>query len=289
MITHRQLVACGLRRGAIRRRLEAGRLRQMHRGVYLAGPVMPPLGEEMAAVLACGAGAYVGHASAAFLHGLPPHPAKPDPVTVAVVGRDLRRPDIDIRRTTTLAEDEATEVEGIPVTTPARTILDLAAALPSAELAALIAEAYAQGLTSAGQLRSLIARHRGRPGTAALREMLARERGPKITDSEAERRFLTLVRAAGLPEPRAGVRMHGYRVDFLWPGERLVVEVDGYRFHSSGARFRSDRRRDQDLIAHGLTVMRVAWSHIVDEPYALIARLAAALAGARLAQPFASA
>src|SRR5215207_6218600 len=148
MITHRQLVACGLRRGAIRRRLEAGRLRQIHRGVYLAGPVMPPLCEEMAAVLACGTGAYVGHGSAACLHGLPPHPAKPDPVTVAVVGRDLRRPDIDIRRITTLADEEATEVEGVPVTTPTRTILDLAAALPSAELAALIAEAYAQGLTS---------------------------------------------------------------------------------------------------------------------------------------------
>jgi very-short-patch-repair endonuclease len=278
MITHEQLVAAGLSGAGIQRRVRAGRLRAMHHGVYLAGPVIPPRGEEMAAALACGATAHVSHESAAYLHELPPHPAKPTPVHVTVEARHVRRPNIRTHKTTSLPEDERTHVGPVPTTTAARAILDLAASVGRGNLERLIAEAYALKAASEGELRKLALRHRPRRGSAVLLALLDDERGPQITDSEAERRFLTLVRAAHLPEPRAGVRLHGYKVDFLWPAHRLVVEVDGYRFHSSAARFRADRKRDQELIARGYTVIRVAWSHIVDEPEALVARLAAALA-----------
>jgi very-short-patch-repair endonuclease len=233
----------------------------------------------MAAVLACGDDAWISHGSAAYLHHLWPYAAKSRPVQVTVLRRSVERPGIRVHRVRGLHADEVTRIEGIPVTSLARTVVDLAAVLGAGDLERLIAEAYTRDLGEA-QLRRLLARYPARPGTPALRALLDRECGPKVTDSEAERQLLQLVRAAGLPEPRTGVWLHGHKVDFLWPAQRLIVEVDGYRFHSSRARFQADRRRDQDLTARGFVVIRVAWSHLVDEPHALVARLSAALARA---------
>jgi very-short-patch-repair endonuclease len=101
---------------------------------------------------------------------------------------------------------------------------------------------------------------------------------PAFTRSEAERRLLALIRAAGLPPPRTNVHVGPYEVDFLWPAHRLVVEVDGFAFHSSRAAFERDRRRDADLQARGLRVTRVTWRQLEREPHAVVARLAAALA-----------
>lgn len=101
---------------------------------------------------------------------------------------------------------------------------------------------------------------------------------PRLTRSEAERRFLELVRLAGLPRPAANVLVCGHEVDALWREQALVVEVDGYAFHSSRVAFERDRRRDADLHAAGLRVFRVTWRQISEEPYALVARLAQTLA-----------
>jgi very-short-patch-repair endonuclease len=167
-------------------------------------------------------------------------------------------------------------VKQIPVTNVARTILDLAVTRPAVDVEELLAEVFARKLTSRADLDRLLDRHRGRPGVPVLREILAPGPPGRIR-SEAERRLLALVRAAGLPRPRVNARIDGYEVDFLWPDHRLVVEVDGHAFHSNRPQRERDSRRDQDLAVHGYLVLRVTWRQIDREPEALVARIAALL------------
>lgn len=110
-----------------------------------------------------------------------------------------------------------------------------------------------------------------------MQSLLDRQAGPSLTRSQAEERFLALVRQAGFPHPEVNVRLGGHLVDFLWRDERLVVEVDGYRFHSSRAAFERDRLRDAALEEAGLWVIRVTWRQLTEQPYALVARLARVL------------
>jgi very-short-patch-repair endonuclease len=118
----------------------------------------------------------------------------------------------------------------------------------------------------------------GRRGLAPLRRVFDHLHGPTLTRSEAEERLLALVRAARLPPPELNVRVRGHEVDLLWREARLVVEVDGYAYHSGRAAFERDRLRDAELQAKGFTVMRVTWKQIVSEPEALLVRLALRIA-----------
>ncbi len=205
----------------------------------------------------------------------------PGELDVTVPGRDPgRKPGIRIHCVTKLDPRDVRRLKGIPITTPARTILDLAAVVPSRELERALAEASARRLVRRSELLSLIARVGPRPGVPALRAMLELGSTPALTRSEAEERFLALVRAAELPPPEANVRIGPHEVDFLWPDQRLVVEIDGFQYHSSRATFERDRRRDADLAAQGYRVIRVTWRLMVDRPEAAVARIAAAL-GAR--------
>jgi very-short-patch-repair endonuclease len=124
------------------------------------------------------------------------------------------------------------------------------------------------------QLLALIDRVAGHRGRGRLAKVLQRRDEPTLTRSEAEERLLALVRAARLPAPACNVRVRPYEVDFLWRAERLIVEVDGYAFHSTRAAFERDRRRDADLQARGFSVMRVTWRQLAHEPEAVVARLA---------------
>jgi very-short-patch-repair endonuclease len=276
-ITHAQLLAAGIGRGAIEHRTRTGRLTVVHRGVYAVGPAVAPRGPEMAAVLACKPDAYVSHESSVHLHGLFPIRAQPDPVHVTVLRRRPGpRTGIAIHRTERLESDETAEVENIPATTVARAILDLAATLDTPGLEQLVAEAYAANLTSRHKLQGLVRRYPGRPGTPALAALL--ETAPKRTRSRPERMLLALIRKAGLHEPRVNARLHGYEVDFLWPEHRLVVEFDSHAFHASRPKRERDSRRDQDLGLRGFLILRVTWYQLTREPEALIARIATALA-----------
>ena len=114
-------------------------------------------------------------------------------------------------------------------------------------------------------------------GAPLLAGILERRRGPTVTRSEAEERFLSLIREALLPPPEVNVSIHGYEVDFLWRTQRLVVEVDGYAYHGNRGAFERDRRKDAKLRAAGLSSMRVTWLQMQDESYALIAHVAQAL------------
>jgi very-short-patch-repair endonuclease len=281
VIAYEQLLAAGLSPDAVRHRGRSGWLRRIHRGVYLVGPIEPPLARAMAATLACGRGAQLSHHPAAILRGLLPGPARGMHVTVP--GRHVAGPaGVTVHRTDGLDPRDATRHLGIPVTSPARTLLDLATEATPRELARAIEQAQILNLVTARSLHAQFARYPHHKGLAAVREATTAE--PRLTRSEAERRLLELIRTARLPEPETNVRVAGHEVDFLWREHALVVEVDGYAFHATRAAFERDRRRDAALKAHGIDTIRVSWTQIAGEPAALVALLARATASAAAAR-----
>jgi very-short-patch-repair endonuclease len=266
MVTTRQLAAAGIGERAVAHRVANGRLVRRFRGVYQVGPVTAPLGRETAAVLACGEAAVLSHHSAAAVWGI--RPAHAGDVHVTVAGRDQRpRPGLQIHRSLSL---DAAVHDGLRLTTPARTLLDLATLLPQHQLDRAVEEAQVLRLTTSTQLEAL-----GGRGAGAVRRALHTE--PSLTRSEAERRLLDLVRAAGLPPPETNVRVAGHEVDFLWREQKLIVEVDGFAFHATRNAFERDRQRDATLQAAGYRVIRFTWRQIAHEPHAVVARLASLL------------
>ena len=230
---------------------------------------------QFAAVVACGDDAVLSHGSAAALWGLEGGGGAKASVDVAVRRGYRRRPGIRLHRLPTLARGDWTRIERIPVTTAARTLWDLGGSSARSRLERAIASGIDRGLVRPDQLRALVDRHRGAPGSSRLRSLL--DSGAALTRSEAEGRFLDLVRQAQLPEPATNHRVAGLEVDFFWRRARLVVEVNGFSYHGSAAAFESDRQRDGRLVAAGYTVLRVTWRQLTGEPVALVARLSLAL------------
>jgi very-short-patch-repair endonuclease len=279
VVTRAQLLRVGWTGNAIDYRLRSGRLHALRRGIYLVGHAVAPRGaRELAAVLACGPGAVLSHRTAARLWRLLPGTEHELDVTVA--GRDPGlKPGIRIHCVAALAHRELRKLGGIPITAPARTLLDLAAVVSARELERALAEAHSRRLARRNELVALLARYPRRPGVAALRALLDSDGSPSLTRSEAEERLLALVRAADLPAPETNVRLGAHEVDFLWREQGLIVEVDGFAFHSSRPAFERDRLRDAQLGAQGFRVIRITWRQLVDRPEAVIARIASALRG----------
>jgi len=224
-VTTRQLAAAGLTRDAIAYRVATGTLRRKYRGVYLLGPLDTPLTSAVAAVLACGDAAVLSHHNAAALYAIRP-PYEGDVHISLTRGQCRQRAGIKVHRGH-VAPDETTRHQGIRTTTPARTLHDLTPHLPRRDLERAIEQAEVLRL----------------PGCTPYPAPFPTPES-RLTRSEAERKVLELIRAARLPIPRTNTRLHGYEVDLLWPDQRLVVEVDGYAFHSHRAAFERDRRRD---------------------------------------------
>jgi len=174
-----------------------------------------------------------------------------------------------------LQRTEITRLDGIRVTTATRTLLDLGDILPPRALEQALAEALTRRLTSERKLQTALARHPGALGAAMLGELL--ESNPRRIRSAAEERLLSLVAEARLPAPEVNVRLCGLEVDFLWREARLVVEVDGYRFHGASEAFERDRERDARLLSAGFRVLRVTWHQLEQERMATIVRLGQAL------------
>jgi very-short-patch-repair endonuclease len=165
----------------------------------------------------------------------------------------------------------------IPVTAPSRTLIDLATALSPGRLAHAIERADHHQLLDTPELTRLCEASSGRKGTGRLSSLLAHHRPLPETRSELERRFLRLCRGAGLPQPAVNVPVGGIEVDCLWRGTRVVVELDGYAFHSDRAAFERDRERDARLQLAGYRVLRVTHRRLVEEPDAVITEVAALL------------
>lgn len=273
-VTTRQLLDAGLGRKAIHHRVACGRLHRLHQGVYAVGHLGPVrLGDEAAALLACGPRATLSHRTAAAVWRLIPEtPAGVIDVTV-LPSRRLRRRGIRVHRSE-LGVADATEHSGLPVTTPQRTILDCAAVLAQDELDRVVAEGQALRLVTVDELRL----PPGAAGAARLRSAAAGQ--PGVTRSDAERRFRALVTRAGLPPPRTNVRLAGHSVDAVWREHRVVVEIDGFGAHGSRRAFEADRRRDLDLRDAGMVVARFSYRQLTDEPERVLAHLAGLLARA---------
>jgi very-short-patch-repair endonuclease len=234
-------------------------------------------------VLACGQGAIVSHRSAAALWCL--SGSDSGDVDITVCGRCCRsRPGIRIHRVLRLDARDVRTLHGIPLTAPARTLIDYAESARGSQLENAVEDALRRRLVRRRELLDLLERYPGRPGAPALRSVLELDGGPALTRSEAEARLLSLVRAARLPIPEANVAVGRYEVDFLWRAERVIVEVDGYAFHSSRAAFERDRRRSADLQAAGFHVLRLTWRQIVEEREALVAQIAFALTASSVRQ-----
>ncbi len=245
VITIAQLGVAGIGRKGASARVRAGRLHRVHRGVYAVGHRR--LGNEgrwMAAVLACGEGASLSHRSAAALWGF--GAVTSAPVDVSVPGRAgrARRTGINLHRPASLTPADVTARRGIPVTKPSRTLDDLRRIAPPAELRRAIREAEALGFDTGG-----------------------RDLDP--TRSELEHRFLRLCRRHRIPPPRVNVAVDAFVVDFLWPDSRLIVEVDGYRFHGGREAFEADRARDTRLKLLGYDVLRFTWRQLSEQPTAV--------------------
>jgi len=248
--------------------------------VYAVGHrVVPPKGHFLAAVLACGADAVLSHRSAAALWSIRPTSQVRTDVTCP---RALRsRGTIRLHRAA-LAEDERATVDGIPVTSPARTLLDVAAVLDRRRLRRAVNEAEIQRIFDGRALAVLLDRHAHRHGAPALSAVLAElDPGAARTRSELEASFLDVVREHRLPSPQINVEMDvpggRYEVDALWRSQRLIVELDGAATHSTRRQFESDRLRDAKLALGGWQVIRITWLRLRERPDDVAADLRALL------------
>jgi very-short-patch-repair endonuclease len=274
VIAREQLIEAGLGRGAIAHRVSSAWMQRMHQGVYLIGPAPPTLmARARAAAMACGAGAVVSHRSAAEMFGLLSEAG--GDVDVTVVGRNPHgQAGIRIHRVAELPRHHVTKMRGIPVSSVARTICDLAATEPERVVVAAFQEALYREIVSERPLAAIIEREARRRGATVIRALIE---DPRMTRSEKERALLRLIDAAQLPRPLTNVRVHGYLIDAFWPEQGLAVEFDGRRAHDHRLAFESNRKRDQVLLAHGVRTMRVTGRHLEHEPVALVARIAQTL------------
>ena len=276
MVVRWQLLEAGVTVGAIDYALHTGRLRQVHRGVYMIGGAAVCIEARwIAAVLAYGPGAVLSHRDAAALWRLL-FPPRRKMVDVTTPRRSRNGYDgIDLHRTRSLSSPSVTVVRAIPVTTVSRTLVDLADVAPDNHLCRAVEEADRLGWLD---LRDLDARMRelnGRHGLPKLQRLLERHRPTGFSRSDLERRFLSLIAAVGLPPPLVNKKLQGVEVDFHWPDRRLVVEVDGYEWHRTRARFVDDRARDRALTVAGWRVLRVPDETLEHDPRSVEADLRA--------------
>jgi very-short-patch-repair endonuclease len=269
VVTRAQLTRLGFGPGAIQTRLRSRRLHRVHRGVYAVGhPALTPHGRLLAAVVSYGNQAVLSHQSAAVLWELRKARGPRIDVTVPGGGGRARRQAIIVHRSP-LTPDDVTVREAIPVTTPARTIVDLADYLPRRRLERTIDEAAHLRLDLRG-LRAIP----GRRGAGLLRRVLAdHDAGSTRTRSDLEELMLALCQGEGLPQPEVNRKIEGYEADFSWPAAHLIVETDAWSSHGTRGAFESDRVRDAEHTAAGWRVVRITKRRLEREPEAVAGQL----------------
>lgn len=257
-VTRRQLLELGLGPAAIHHRVRTGKLIPIHAGVYGVGQrPATPVARAAAAVLACGDSAVLSHGSAAALWGLRRGWTQPLEVTVT---RDRNRPNIQVHRSGTLGPRDVRRHLGIRVTSPARTVLDLAPGLTASTLQRTVNDARLSGYLKLGELDELVKRLPHHPGARAIRQLLSVPAAP--TRSGFEDEFVEFTRRFGLPMPEINVRVAGYEVDALFRAEGVIVELDGYQYHADQRSFERDRERDAVTLASGCVTVRVTWARL---------------------------
>jgi very-short-patch-repair endonuclease len=225
-----------------------------------------PEGTLLAAVFASGQRAVLSHRTAAAHWGILPTARAAVDVTVQGRGSRTRRRGIDVHLVRRLDPRDVTVHNGLPVTSVARTLVDLAATRPARHVERALEQAYVQRLLAPGALEDALGRARGRR-TAVLRALIKDKQRSTVTRSQLEEAFLAIVRGIGLPDPEVNEPLHGYEPDFLWREKRLVIETDGYGTHSTRRAFEHDRRRDVELALHGYSVHRFSHDQVVHAPH----------------------
>jgi very-short-patch-repair endonuclease len=273
LVTRPQQLRAGVTTAEIQQRLRTGALLREHRGVYRVGHRAPSMeARYLAAVLACGEGALLSGRAAGHLLGILKGRAPAPEVTTTT---ERRIKGVQTRRSRDLRPEDGTRWLGIPVTTVARTLVDLAAVLPLGELARACHEAGVRHHTTPAQVDAVLARRPTSPGATKLREIL---RGDvHVTLSKLEARFLARLREAGLPLPRTNRPAGGRRVDCRWAAQRLMVEVDSYRYHHSRHAWEQDRRREREAHARGDEFRRYTFGDVLEDPRLMLAELEALL------------
>jgi very-short-patch-repair endonuclease len=267
VITRDQLRRLGVGETGIRERVRTRRLLRLHRGVYAVGhDALKPQARWLAAVLACGDGAVLSHASAAAHWNIRQTAAATIDVTVPVRAGRRRRKGIRVHRSGRLRDNEVTVRECIPTTTVERTLLDLADALGKGALRRTIDEAEYLGLLDLTSLIAVVENNPGRRGATLLR-LAGTE--PERTRTELEASFLALVERYDLPRPLVNFQIGDYEADFFWPEAGLVVEVDGLAAHGTRTAMIRDRRRDRRLKRAGIHTMRLTDIDLHGQPEAI--------------------
>lgn len=279
VVTRAQLLAGGLGVARIKRLARAGWLRPLHRGVYQVGPVRSRRTREMAALLACGEGATLSHRSAAAAWGLLDLPTRSAAVEVTVPsGRHPRRPRIRVHRGAALDPIQSTVLDRLRVTTPARTIVDLAGLVTMRRLEQALAKAEREGLADHTEIDAVLGGRERKHGARALRALLESPTDPRFARSPLEEAVLALLASGGLPAPETNVMVAGREVDLFWRDRGFAIELDGLRFHGSRRAQVADRRKDLHLAARGLRVIRLTWDQVHHERDRTLVLIAEALA-----------
>jgi very-short-patch-repair endonuclease len=270
----------GVTLSMLKTRLARGSLAPLHRGVYAVGHrQLRPEAHSLAAVLAAGPGAVASHRDAAWLHGLRPGNHRRSDVTTTRRVRSTDR--IRVHRTTALSPDDVTTVDGIPVTTVARTLVDLACVVPVDHLEKVILEADRRRLLDVRSVDAALARtlQRTAGGRATLIAALDQHASYalQLDAGTMERLLLAIVRSNALPPPLIRHMLDGREIDACWPQARVAVELDGWEFHRHRRAFQSDREKSNTLTVAGWTVLRFTHHDLAHRPAYVAEQLARVL------------
>jgi len=276
VVARRDLLAAGVGAGAIDDRLKRRYYLPLYRGVYAVGHAnLTVAGRRRAIVLACWPGAVLSHRSAAEAWGLRPGAAG-SPWDVTIPGQARLRPAAPVRiHRCRLAVDERGVLDGIPVTSVARTLFDLSSTIPSHHLRRAIERAVELQSFDRGAVERTLARRRGRPGAPALAALLAdfAAHGDTHTRSDLEALFLQICLDHDIPRPVLNAVHGGREVDATWPGSDLIVEIDSYAHHRSRAAMRRDRAKDRAALRGGRRTARFTGDELEQAPAGVAAEV----------------
>jgi predicted transcriptional regulator of viral defense system len=268
----------GFSQRSVARSVASGRLHRVHRGVYAVGHAdLSRRGECLAAVLAVGPGALLSYYSAGWLWGLWPGSPAPFEVTAFVPRHHPAPKGLKRHRARNLAEEDRAIVDGIPITSVARTLLDLAWKLRSDQLARVLSRAEELRLLDLEAIHSVIERNRGHHGAKRLRYALDIYEPAIYTRSEFERRFVDHLVASGLPRPATGWNELGYELDVYWPELSFGIELDTWETHGTHDAFERDHDRDLDFALGGVETIRISELQFRREPDRIAANVAGLL------------
>jgi hypothetical protein len=268
-VTRRQLLGLGLGRGAITARVESGRYAAPHYGVYCVGPWREdPISRAAGAVLACGEGAALSHASAASLWGFWSRWSFPLEVTAR---GERERPGITTHRCQSFQPRDVTRERGVPTTSRARTLLDIAPRLTAKQLRRLVNDERREGRVRPTALQDIVTRNPRHAGAKLLKPFA--ETIQNATNSDFEDDFLAFTDKYGLPTPQINVWLDGKQVDAYFPEHQLIVETDGWEFHNDRQAFEDDRERDAENLRHGRSTVRITKDRLTGESDREAARL----------------